>query len=68
MNKRSEYVRTMQAKLDTWSLEIETLTNRTCSVTAEVQSKANQQVSSLKSKLEAAWGKIGLSHCIQRAD
>ena len=68
MSKRSEYVRSMQAKLDAWSFEIEALTNMTSSVTAEVQSKANQQVSSLKNRLQAAWEKIGLSQCIQRAD
>jgi hypothetical protein len=68
MSSRDEYVRTMQAKLDEWNSEIESLTARSCDIAADIQSKNNEQIESLKNKLAIAWKKIKLSSCEQRAD
>jgi hypothetical protein len=58
----------MQAKLDGWNIEIETLTARACEVTTKIRNRNNKQIELLKSKLAVAWKKIELSSCVQRAD
>jgi hypothetical protein len=68
MSSRYEYIRAMQAKLDGWNFEIETLTARAGEVTTDIRNRNNEQIESLKSKLAVAWKKIELSGCVQRAD
>lgn len=68
MIKRHEYVRSMQAKLDGWNAEIETLSGSTCNAAPEFRSSVNRQLEILNSKLAGAWKKIEQSPDAQRAD
>jgi len=58
---RSEYISNMQAKLDEWNTDIATLTASAAETTSELLHRNNDQIESLKRKLEVAWNKIELS-------
>ena len=58
MSSRDEYVRKMQAKLEEWNAEIDTLTAKAGKVTAEVRSELSEQLESLKAKQAVARQKI----------
>jgi uncharacterized coiled-coil DUF342 family protein len=58
MSNRDEYIRKMQAKLEEWNAEIDTLTAKAGKVTADVRNEYNEQIESLKTKQEAAKQKI----------
>ena len=58
MSTREEYIRKMQAKLEEWNREIDTLTAKAGEVTADVRHEYNEQIESLKAKQEAARQKI----------
>jgi peptidoglycan hydrolase CwlO-like protein len=58
MRSRSEYISNMQAKLDDWNTDIDTLTASAGESTTELLNRSNDQIESLKLKLEVAWNKI----------
>lgn len=58
MSTRAEYIRKMQAKLDEWDAEIDTLTAKAAEVTADIKIEYNEQIESLKAKQAAARQKI----------
>jgi uncharacterized coiled-coil DUF342 family protein len=58
MKSRDEYIRTMQAKLEEWNVEIDILSAKADEVTADVKSEYNEQVKSLKAKQATARQKI----------
>lgn len=58
MSSRDEYIRKMQAKLEEWNTEIDTLTAKAVDVTADVKNEYNEQIESLKTKQAAARQKI----------
>jgi predicted nucleic acid-binding Zn-ribbon protein len=58
MNSRDEYVRKMQAKLEEWNAEIDTLTAKAGKVTADARNEYSEQIESLKVKQAAARQKI----------
>lgn len=58
MNSREEYVRMMQAKLEEWNTEIDTLSAKAGKVTADVRHEYNEQIEVLKVKQAAARQKI----------
>ena len=58
MNSRDEYIRKMQAKLEEWNAEIDTLTAKAGEVTADVKNEYNEQIESLKAKQAGARQKI----------
>lgn len=58
MNSRDEYIRKMQAKLEKWNADIDTLTAKAGEVSAEIRSEYNEQIESLKAKQAAARKKI----------
>jgi uncharacterized coiled-coil DUF342 family protein len=58
MSSRDEYIRKMQAKLEEWNAEIDTLTAKADKVTAEVKGEYNEQIESLRLKQAAARHKI----------
>ena len=58
MNSREEYVRKMQAKLEEWNSEIDTLTAKASKVTSDVGNEYNEQIEALKSKQSEARQKI----------
>ena len=58
MNSREEYIRKMQAKLEEWNAEIDTLTAKAGKVSADVKNEYNEQIESLKAKQAAARQKI----------
>lgn len=58
MSTRDEYVRKMQAKLEEWNAEIDTLTAKASSVTTDAKSEFREQIESLKAKQEAARQRI----------
>ena len=58
MSSRDEYIRRMQAKLEEWNAEIDTLTTKAGKVTADVTNEYNEQIESLKAKQAAARLKI----------
>lgn len=55
---RDEYIRKMQAKLEEWNADIDSLTVKASEVSAEVRSEYNEQIVSLKAKHVAARQKI----------
>jgi hypothetical protein len=68
MNSRDEYVRKMQAKLEEWNAEIDTLTAKAGKVTADVRNEYSEQIAGLKAKQAAARQKIeGLQHSGEHA-
>jgi uncharacterized coiled-coil DUF342 family protein len=58
MSSRDEYIRKMQAKLEEWNAEIDTLTAKAGEVKADVRNEYNGQIESLKAKQAAARQKI----------
>jgi uncharacterized coiled-coil DUF342 family protein len=58
MSSRAEYVRKMQAKLEEWNAEIDTLTATAGKVTADVKTEYNEQIETLKAKQAEARQKI----------
>lgn len=58
MNSREEYVRMMQAKLEEWNTEIDTLSAKAGKVTEDVRHEYNEQIEVLKVKQAAARQKI----------
>ncbi len=58
MATKEEYVRKMQAKLEEWSADIDTLTAKTSEVSADVRNEYNEQIASLKVKLATASQKM----------
>ena len=58
MSSRDEYIRKMQAKLEEWNADIDTLTAKANEVSADIRSEYNEQIESLKSKQAAARQKI----------
>lgn len=58
MSSRDEYIRRMQAKLDEWNADIDSLTVKAGEVSADARSECNEQIASLKAKQTAARQKI----------
>jgi uncharacterized coiled-coil DUF342 family protein len=58
MSSRDEYIRKMQAKLEEWNAEIDTLTVKAGKVTTDVKNEYNEQIESLKAKQAEARQKI----------
>jgi len=58
MSSRDEYVRKMQAKLEEWNAEIDTLAARAAKATSEVKSEYAEQIAVLQEKQAAARLKI----------
>ena len=58
MSGRDEYVRKMQAKLDEWNAEIDTLTAKAGKATTDIRNEYNEQIVELKVKQAAARKKI----------
>ncbi|HIJ88181.1 MAG TPA: hypothetical protein HPP97_10965 [Desulfuromonadales bacterium] len=58
MSNRDEYVQKMQAKLEEWNADIDSLTAKASEVSEDVRSEYNEQIASLKTKEAAARQKI----------
>jgi len=58
MSSRDEYVRKMQAKLEEWNAEIDTLSAKADNVTSEIKNEYMEQISALKVKQAHARQKI----------
>lgn len=58
MGSREEYVRKMQAKLEEWNAEIDTLAARASEVTAEFKHEYSEQIEALKAKQAVARQKM----------
>jgi len=58
MSSRDEYIRKMQAKLEEWNAEIDTLSAKAGEVAADVRNEYNEQIESLKAKQIATRQKI----------
>jgi outer membrane murein-binding lipoprotein Lpp len=58
MSSRDEYVRKMQAKLEEWNSEIDTLSAKAGKVTSDVRNEYNEQIEALKAKQATARQKI----------
>jgi predicted nucleic acid-binding Zn-ribbon protein len=58
MSSREEYVRKMQAKLEEWNSEIDTLAAKAGEVTADAKNAYNKQIDLLKVKQADARQKI----------
>jgi len=58
MSSRDEYIRKMQAKLEEWNADIDTLTAKANEVSADIRSEYNEQIESLKANQAAARQKI----------
>jgi hypothetical protein len=58
MNSRDEYVRKMQAKLEEWNAEIDTLTIKAGKATSDFMDEHKDQIDALKVKQAAARQKI----------
>jgi len=58
MKSREEYIRTMQAKLEEWNAEIDTLSAKADEVKADAKKEYTEQIESLKVRQEAARKKI----------
>ena len=58
MSTRDEYIRKMQAKLEEWNADIDTLTAKASDVAADARSEYNEQIALLKAKQTAARQKI----------
>ena len=58
MNSRDEYIRKMQAKLEEWNAEVDTLAAKAGKVSEDVRNEYNEQIESLKAKQAAARQKI----------
>jgi len=58
MSNRDEYIRKLQAKLEEWNAEIDTLTARADDVKAEVRNEYKEQIELLKAKQATARQKV----------
>jgi uncharacterized coiled-coil DUF342 family protein len=58
MSSRDEYVRRMQAKLEEWNAEIDTLTARADKATSDLRNEYSEQISALKARQATARQKI----------
>lgn len=58
MSSRDKYVRKMQAKLEEWNAEIDTLSAKAGEATADAKNAYNKQIDSLKVKQADARQKI----------
>ena len=58
MNSRDEYIRKMQAKLEEWNAEVDTLAAKAGKVSEDVRKEYSEQSESLKAKQAAARQKI----------
>lgn len=58
MSSRDEYVRKMQAKLEEWNAEIDTLSAKAGEVTADLKKEYSEQIDILKAKQAVARQKI----------
>ena len=58
MSSRDEYVRRMQAKLEEWNAEIDTLTAKAGKATSDIRNEYNEQIGALKVKQANARQKI----------
>ena len=58
MSNREEYIHKMQAKLEEWNAEIDTLTIKAGEVTAQIKNEYREQIESLKTKQANARQKI----------
>ena len=58
MSNREEYIRKMQAKLEEWNTDIDTLTAKAGEVAADVKHEYHEQIESLKAKQATARQKI----------
>ena len=58
MSTRDEYIRKMQAKLEEWNADIDTLTAKASDVAADARSEYNEQIGILRAKQAAVRQKI----------
>ena len=58
MSSRDEYVRKMQAKLEEWNSDIDTLAAKAGEVSGDLKTEYNEQIAALKVKQAAAREKI----------
>jgi outer membrane murein-binding lipoprotein Lpp len=58
MSNREEYIHKMQAKLEEWNSEIDTLTAKAGEVATDVKNEYHEQIESLKEKQASARLKI----------
>jgi outer membrane murein-binding lipoprotein Lpp len=58
MSNKDEYIRKMQAKLEEWNIDIDTLTAKAGEVTADVKNGYREQIETLKEKQAEARQKI----------
>ena len=58
MSTRDEYVRRMQAKLDKWNSDIDTLAAKAGEISADARKEYNEQIKTLKAKQDLAHKKI----------
>jgi len=58
MNTRDEYVRKLQAKLEEWNADIDTLTAKANEVSVDLRREFQDQITSLKASQAAAQQKI----------
>jgi uncharacterized coiled-coil DUF342 family protein len=58
MSSRDEYIRKMQAKLEEWNAEVDTLAAKAGKVSADVKTEYNEQIELLKAKQVVARQKI----------
>lgn len=58
METKERYVRTMQAKLDEWSAEVDELSTRASQVTAGLRTEYGAQIDVLQAKQEVARQKL----------
>jgi len=58
MSTREEFIRKMQAKLEEWNGEIDTLTGKASEFSGDVRREYNDQIAVLKAKQAAAQQKI----------
>lgn len=59
MSTRDQYVRNLQAKLDTWNADIDTLSAKADKVTADLKTEYGEQIEALKAKQAVAKQKLG---------
>ena len=62
MSNKDEYVRKMQAKLNEWNYEIDTLTAKAEKVAVDVKNECNEQIELLKARQATARQKIEELH------
>jgi len=58
MSTRDEYIRKMQAKLEEWNSDIDSLSARASEISADMKNEYNEQIATLKVKQAAAHQKF----------